>query len=109
MVFYHLALNLAAEKIRPQKFTKRRRVLGKAAGAPQFAGEAAERVILEILDRFRKIVEMPALTLGVVGIDPALIVHHTPKRILFDHGEIADDGDQNILDAFVVERAGKVM
>ena len=48
---------------------------------------------------------MPAFALGILRIDPPLVVHHTPERIALDHGEIADYGDQNILDAFRVKRA----
>src|SRR5581483_7696637 len=52
---------------------------------------------------------MPTLTLGIVGIGPALVVHHVPERVFFDHGEVADHGDQNILHAFTVKRARQVM
>src|SRR5260370_143894 len=46
---------------------------------------------------------VPAFALGVVGIDPSLIVHHPPERVAFDHGEIADDGHENVLDALLVK------
>jgi hypothetical protein len=52
---------------------------------------------------------MPPLALGVVGIDPTLVVHHSPKGILLDHSEIADHGDQNVLDALVMQRAGEMV
>ena len=52
---------------------------------------------------------MPPLALGVVGIDPALVVHHAPERFALDHGEIADHGDQDVLDAFIVQRARQMM
>ena len=52
---------------------------------------------------------MPPLALGVVGIDPSLVVHHAPERIALDHGEIADHGDQDVLDAFIVQRARQMM
>src|SRR5262249_18215136 len=109
IVFDDLARQLASQKICPQEFAERRRVLGKAAGAAQFAGKAAERIVLEVLDRFRKIIEMPPLALGIVGIDPALVVHHAPKGVLLDHSEVADHGHQNVLDAFVMQCAGEMM
>src|SRR5260370_34011297 len=74
-----LARHLAAQEIRPKKFAERRGILGEAADAPQFAGEAAERVVLELSDRSRKILEVPAFPLGVVWIDPSLVIHHTPE------------------------------
>src|SRR5438132_12124086 len=40
-----LALDAGTEEIGPQEFAERRRVLGKAAGAAQFAGERAVRVV----------------------------------------------------------------
>ena len=52
---------------------------------------------------------MPPLALGVVGIDPPLVVHHAPERIALDHGEIADHGDQDILDAFIVKCTRQMM
>src|SRR6185295_9776095 len=55
------------------------------------------------------IAEMPPLALGVVGIDPALVVHHVPERIALDHGEVADDGDKDVLDALIVQGAGQMM
>src|SRR6202023_4332997 len=47
--------------------------------------------------------------LGVVGIDPSLVIHHPPERLALHHGEIADHGDQNVLDAFLVKRARQMM
>src|SRR5258707_8599088 len=63
MLLDSLARYVTAQEIRPQEFAERRGVLGEAAGAAQFAGEAAERVVLEIGDRFRKILEVSALAL----------------------------------------------
>ena len=39
MAFRHLARDMPAQEIGPQEFAERRGVLGKAARAPQFAGE----------------------------------------------------------------------
>src|SRR5215831_2018804 len=39
------ALDLSTQKIRPQEFAERRRVLGEPAGAPQFARQRAERIV----------------------------------------------------------------
>ncbi len=38
-----------------------------------------------------------------------MIVEHAPERVVFDHGEIGDHGDQNVLDALVVKRARQMM
>src|ERR1700685_2355481 len=89
--FHALARHFSAQEIRPQEFAERCRVLGETAGAPQIAGEAAERGILEARDRWRKILEWPAFALGVVRIDPPLIVHHAPECVGLAHGEIGDD------------------
>ena len=42
-------------------------------------------------------------------MDPSLVVHHAPERIALDHGEVADHGDENILDALIVQRARQMM
>src|SRR6185437_9858144 len=61
IVLDSLARDLAAQEIGPQKFAERRRILGKAARAAQLTGQAAIRIVLEILDRLRQILERPAL------------------------------------------------
>ena len=78
--FHALARHLAAQEIRPQEFAERRGILGITADAPQFAGEAAERIVLEVGDRFRNVLEVPAFALGVVGIDPPLDCPSTPQK-----------------------------
>src|SRR4029077_1228883 len=79
-----LARDLAAQEVRPQEFAERGGVLGKPAGAAQLAGEATKRIVLEVDYRFRQFLEMPAFALGVVGIDPALVVHHAPEGVALD-------------------------
>src|SRR5262249_13310103 len=55
VVFHRLALDVAAQEVGPEEFGKRRGVLGKAAGAPQLAGEATERIVLQVFNRLRQI------------------------------------------------------
>lgn len=109
IVLHRLARDVAAQEIGPQEFAERRRILGETAGPAHLAGKAAERIVLEILDRFRNVPEVPALALGVIGIDPALVVHHAPEHVTLDHREIADHGDQDVLDALLVQRPRHVM
>src|SRR2546421_9919438 len=40
------SLHSPAQEIGPEKLAVRCRLLGKAAGAPQFAGQAAERIVV---------------------------------------------------------------
>jgi hypothetical protein len=42
---YDFVLDPSTQKIRPQEFAERRRVLGEPAGAPQFARQRAERIV----------------------------------------------------------------
>src|SRR4029077_7904654 len=44
------ALHAPAQEIRPDEFAERRRILGVAAGAAQFAGQRAERIVDQIGD-----------------------------------------------------------
>ena len=37
------------------------------------------------------------------------MVHHGPERVALDHGEIADDRDQDILDAFIMQCTRQMM
>src|SRR5262249_56385304 len=53
--FARLSFDLAAEKTRPQKLAERGGVLGKTARPPQLAGEAAERIVLQLHDGLRDV------------------------------------------------------
>jgi truncated hemoglobin YjbI len=44
----NFALETAAQKIGPEKFTEWRRILGEAAGATQFAGQRPEWIVDQI-------------------------------------------------------------
>src|ERR1700688_1690452 len=46
-----LALEPAAQEVRPQKLAERNRFLGKSAEAAQLAREAAERIVAQAADR----------------------------------------------------------
>src|SRR5258708_31837516 len=85
------------------------RVLGKAADASQFAGKAAEWIVLELHHRFWNGSEVLALALGIIGIDPLVIVEYAPECIAVNHGEIGDDGVDNVLHAFLVKRARQMV
>src|SRR5690242_16922446 len=50
-----LAVHPAAQKVCPQKFAERRRVLGKSPGAPQLAGQGPERIVLKLAHRLGNI------------------------------------------------------
>src|SRR5258708_8372582 len=65
--FDRLSLDLAAEKIRPQKLAARGGVLGKTARPPQLAAEATERIGLPLQDRLRDVGNIPAASLPVEG------------------------------------------
>jgi hypothetical protein len=52
---------------------------------------------------------VPAFALGVIGIGPSLVVHHGPERLALDHGEIADDRDQDMLDALIMQCTRQMM
>src|ERR1700674_4319801 len=104
-----LALDPAAQEIGPEKFAERRRLLGKAAGAPQLPREAAERIIEEIAHRLRYGAEGAALPVLVVRMHPAAMVKNDPKSVGLERLEIRHHRDQHILLAFIEKRAGEVM
>src|SRR3569832_1972754 len=69
ILFDHLFREFPTQEIGPEELAERRRVLRKAADTAQFACEAAKRIVRQIRDRFRQILEMPSLALGIVRID----------------------------------------
>ena len=71
--------------------------------------EAAEWIVFQLRYRFRHILEVMAVTLGVVRVDPSFVIEHAPERAAVDHGQIGDDRDQDIPDAFVVKRTCQMM
>ena len=52
---------------------------------------------------------MAALALGVVRIDPAMVVEHDPERLFVHHCQVRHDGHQHILLALFMQRASEVM
>jgi len=50
VTLYQSALHAPTQEIRPDEFAERRRILGIAAGAAQFAGQRAERIVDQIDD-----------------------------------------------------------
>src|SRR5262249_4239619 len=77
--FDRLPFDLAAEKIRPQKLTERGGVLGKTARSPKLAGQAAERIVLQLHDGLRDVGKISATALRVEGVNQALVIEHGPK------------------------------
>jgi len=69
-----LALDPSTQKIRPQEFAERRRVLGEPAGAPQFARQRAERIVNELSHGRGEILVRAQAALVVVRMHPAAIV-----------------------------------
>src|SRR5262249_1157972 len=104
-----LAGHPAAKEICPQKFAERRRLLGKAAHPAELAGEAAERIVEEIADRFRDGAETLALAVLVVRVHPAAMIEHHPECVAIERSEIRHDGDQHVLLTLVEQRAREVM
>ena len=102
-------LDAAAQEIGPQEFAEWRRVLGIAPGVAQFAGQAAERVVHQLADAARQVAIVPAPAPVVVRVHPAAVVEVRPERLLVELAEVGDDRDRDLLDAFVVQRAGEVM
>src|SRR5262249_6505195 len=88
---------------------KRRRLLGKAAHPPKLPGEAPERIVEEIADRFRNGAETLALAVLVIGVHPGAMVEHHPECVAIQRPEIRHDGDQHLLLALLEQRAREVM
>src|SRR5665647_3783978 len=50
-----IAFDTASQKIRPQKFAERRRILSESTSAPQFTRQRPERIVDKAAHRFRNI------------------------------------------------------
>ena len=68
------ALEPSTQKIRPQEFAERRRVLGEPAAASQFARQRAERIVNKLGHGLRQILVRAQAALVVVRMHPAVIV-----------------------------------
>src|SRR5262249_55471124 len=108
-LFDVLALYPPAQKIGPEKFPERSRILGVATGAPEFTGQTAERIINEVADRFRNIGVITPATLIVERMHPAAVVEHHPKGVLLELAQVRHDGDEYVLNAFIVKRKRKMV
>src|SRR2546423_8425103 len=86
--FYRLPFDLAAEKIRPQKLAEGGSVLGETACPPQLAGEAAERIVLQLHDGLRDVGKISAAALRIEGINQALVIEHVPKGVGLERAEV---------------------
>src|SRR5712675_3102800 len=90
IILDRLALQSAAEEVGPQELAERHRLLGVAAQAPQFAGEAAKRIIAQAGDRFRDVVETAPDAVLVVGMAPGAVVEKAPERGAIERAQIGD-------------------
>jgi len=90
--FHALARQPAAQEICP-KNSRRCCVLGEAADAPQFTGEARNGSSLRSAPVFWNVPEVLALALGIIRDRPPAIIEHAPECIAVNHGQIGDDGD----------------
>src|SRR6516165_12172381 len=71
-------------------------VLGKTARSPPLAGEAAERIVLQLHNGLRDVGKIPAATLRVEGISQALVVEHGPKGVEVQRAQVEHNGDENV-------------
>jgi len=76
-----LALHPPAKKVGPQKLAERRRILGEAADPAKLSGEAAERIVFELFDRFGNFREVAAAPVFVVRVHPTVMIEHQPEVI----------------------------
>src|SRR6266550_570383 len=103
------SLHPPAQEIGPEKLTVRCRVLGKAAGAPQFAGKAAERIVDQTHHRFRNVFEAQPPTTGIVRMRPGVMVEDHPEFVACKVSQVPDDRDQHAFDSFLVQRTAEMM
>jgi len=97
MVFHHLALHVPAQKVGPKEFAERRRVLGEAARAPQFASKRAERIVDEPIHRLRQVTVRSATAIHK-RMRPIAIFHDVPEGILIELAKIGNDCDGYFLE-----------
>src|ERR1700720_1755236 len=79
--FDSLSFDLPAEKIRPQKLAERGRVLRETTRPRQFAGEAAERIVLQMHDSLWNVRKIPPAATWVEGINHVFVSKEGPKRV----------------------------
>src|SRR6516165_10557684 len=95
-----LALEPAAQEISPEELAKRRRVLRKAAGTPQFARQRAERIVDQACHSLGNIAVVPAHSFGVERVHPVAVVHDGPEGIAVEGAQIGDRRHGEVLHAF---------
>src|SRR5439155_16995719 len=104
-----LALDSAANKIRPQEFTEGRRILGKSAGPSQLSGQRPEWIVNQIADRFRYVLMIASAAVVVKRVHQVSVVQHDPKCVAFEHAEICNHRNHHLLHTFFLKSACKVM
>src|SRR5579859_4245835 len=70
IVIEELALESASQKVRPQEFTERRRVLGETAALAQFACQTAKRIVHQRRDPLRHILITAPTAALIEGVQP---------------------------------------
>src|SRR3984893_8129883 len=104
-----LSLDLPAEKIRPQKLAERGRVLRETTRPRQFAGEAAERIVLQMHDSLRNVRKIPPAATWVEGINHVFVIKYAPKRAGLERAEVEHDGDKHVPQSLLVQGQRKMM
>ena len=98
-------LEPAAQEIGPQELAEGRGILGVATGASHFTGEAAERVVHEIGDRLGDGPEFTSLAACIIRMRPAAMIQKDPEGVRLERAEVGHDRYENLLYAFLVQRA----
>src|SRR3984893_3787177 len=109
ILFDILALHPPTQEIGPEKFAEGGRILGVSTCKPEFAGQTTERIVDEVGDSFRNIRVITSAALIVEWMHPTAVVEHHPKGVLFQLAQVRHDRDEYVLDAFFVQREGKMV
>lgn len=102
-MFDQFGLDVPPQVIRPQELGERRRILGVATRAPQFAGERAVGIVGEVADVLGNAGEGSASALRIEGVKPVAIVHERPEEPPVEIAEIREGMDQHLRHALFVE------
>src|SRR6266702_8020480 len=81
VLFDHASFDPPAQKVGPEKLAERGRVLGEAADATQFAGEAAVRIIREGGNGFGNLGELTSAPGRVIVMHPAAMIENHPEFV----------------------------
>ena len=98
------AFHAPAQEIGPEKFRKRCGILRKAADTPQLTSQAAERIVLQSIDRLWNFGKIPAPPFRVIGMHPTAMIEDNPEIIHVDARQVRYHTNQHLFDAFLVKR-----